>query len=231
MAELKRGTRVTGETRGADRTVTGTLLGPCIATSDLDPCWEVDVDGEYPMCVRYVEPEGLTLTSVPDDVLVVRNNVSGNRRYLHRTSAGPGGTWVLSEYATHIDAPDTYSFTGRQWNRAVTEWFTGQAVTTRTGWSRSPQSPDDFEIVVRGEFVLPTQEEEKTVREFIGARPSDVGPKYQTPFQLDPEDSSNIVDGQGHHVATVDLDLDYESGEDARMAQIIADALNEKYGE
>lgn len=76
-----------------------------------------------------------------------------------------------------------------------------------------------------------TTEKENSVseQEFIGARPADQGPKYQTPFQLDPVDESRIVDGQGHHVAEVDLDHRYNPGDDQKMAETIASALNDKF--
>lgn len=74
------------------------------------------------------------------------------------------------------------------------------------------------------------EETEVTAQQFIGARPANQGPKYQTPFQVADLSGPVVVDGQGHTVATVDLDHDYVDGDDDSMARAIAEALNEKFG-
>lgn len=230
------GDRVTADHLG-DR-ITGTYRGEC--SYSLDGCHMVQQDSyttpshvpANSLALAEFTPDVLTtLTAVPDDVKVVKNLVSGTRRYLIRTGYGDDG-WSLSDNPEFVDTSAAGGFSSRPWREAHRYWFRGEH---KTGVGNQDRKPSDWMIVKRYPVspvgLAESKEEEKTVtaQEFIGARPETQGPKYQTPFQLSDEDDSTIVDGLGHTVVTIDLEHDYQPGDDRRMSEAIVSALNEKF--
>lgn len=68
------------------------------------------------------------------------------------------------------------------------------------------------------------EEEIEVERQFIGEAPKPpAGPKYQLPFE---RDGARVQDANGHQVVFVDLSHEYEDGDDEKMAETIAEALN-----
>lgn len=152
----------------------------------------------------------VTRELIPADVTVVKASGTWTRNYVHKT---PSGWWTLSRFADRID-PHTQG--SKPWNRVADAWF-------GSSW----QNGVTFEIIARGSVTAPTKEEENPVSGFIGQRPATAGPKYQAPFKTDPEDDAKVLDANGHPVVYVDLEYDYDPGDDAEMSKVIVIALNE----
>lgn len=80
-----------------------------------------------------------------------------------------------------------------------------------------------------------TKEEEKSVTDLFGPKPEPIvttvippGPRYTAPFYAA---GSKVQDSTGTTIVSVDLyHEDYQSGDDDRVAHLIATALNAKYG-
>ncbi len=131
------------------------------------------------------------------------------RHYLHKV--GPD-RYQLSYLPDEIDGVDLGTRTGQE---ARNGWFSGKR-------------PSDFKVI-KTETKTKEEEAPVTKREFIGQTPVVEGPKYVTPFKIDPDDDAVVTDAEGKHVAEIDLTSDYEYGDDRKMAEAIRDALNEKF--
>lgn len=88
---------------------------------------------------------------------------------------------------------------------------------------------------VQGPIKTETKEEEKHVTDLFGPKPEPIvttvvppGPRYTAPFQAV---GPVVKDSEGQIIVSVDLyHSDYEPGDDARVAELIRDALNATYG-
>lgn len=205
------GTKVRGTAsmpRFAGEVLTGTVL------SEPQPGdTELSIRTE-PTAQRYIEMDSVTFVTEPDPFEDLENakvlRYTGprfNRKYLHKV---PGEGYQLSYGAYHIDG----AILGTKPNlrEAMESWFDGDE--------------SKFEIVTKEE---PKEEESETVSEkraLIGPKPVVQGPKYQAPFRADYD---RVKDANGRTIVQIDLEFEYESGEDAEMASVIADALNAKF--
>lgn len=114
---------------------------------------------------------------------------------------------------------DKYIGTVKEWSAEAGKWRLATDRRASVG-----KASDPFVV-----GVTPIEQETpEPTRDLIGKAPDVEGPKIVGPFHAD---GANIVDEKGTPFAGVrSFHDDYEPGEDAKIAEVIAKALNAYFG-